>query len=135
MKNNDERILNLKKEIEAKKKALAKVKRFAPETNCNLELDGVRYNLNTLNKDTLKLLFLKLSIYHEHTKGIDMFNDMKISNYKLDEWLHDIKSKLENIQLSEEKGKLNIMEIKLADLLSDDKKVELELDEIEKLIK
>ena len=47
MSKNDDRILELKKQIEAKKKSISEKKiRFIPETNCVLNMDGMTINLN-----------------------------------------------------------------------------------------
>ena len=42
MSKNDDRILELKKQIEIKKKSISEKKvRFIPETNCVLNMDGM----------------------------------------------------------------------------------------------
>ena len=62
MSKNDDRILELKKQIETKKKAIAeKNTRIIPETNCILNLDGVTSNLNVCGKDELIFLLIKLN--------------------------------------------------------------------------
>ena len=61
--NNDDRIMLLKKKIADKKKELGKAIKFNPESNCLLELDGVKYNLNVVDKNTLTLIILKLESY------------------------------------------------------------------------
>ena len=48
MPTNDELILQLKKQIEDKKKALRATEKFTPITNCSIELDGVRQNIQVL---------------------------------------------------------------------------------------
>lgn len=64
MSKNDDRILELKKQIEMKKQDLSKRKtRFTPETNCVLELDGNKYNLNVMSAADLTLLIIKLNMF------------------------------------------------------------------------
>lgn len=135
MSKNDDRILELKKQIEVKKKSLSDKKvRFTPETNCVLELDGNRYNLNVCADDLLTMLMIKLNTY------VISANDLnipvpEISGYSIDMWISDIKSKLAASALKREENNLKKMETKLDKLLSEDKKAELEIDEIATLLK
>lgn len=127
---NDDRIIDLMKQIEVKKKALAEKKvRFAPETTCVLELDGVKYNLNVCSNDTLNLLMVKLNMYVLSAKDLNIQLPL-FSGFGVDLWISDIKSKLAVAELKKEENDLKSMEAKLNRLLSDDKKTELELDEI-----
>ncbi|MFQ3543489.1 hypothetical protein Q7A53_05335 [Halobacillus rhizosphaerae] len=135
MANNDERILLLKKQIAEKKKNIGILTRFSPVTNCSLELDGVRFNLNALDKEKLQHLLIKLHTYFLSSKFLKMENEVEYSGYKLDEWITDITSKLDILYKKDEIKKMKAMETKLSELLSDGKKVELEIDEIESLLK
>jgi hypothetical protein len=131
---NDEKILGLRKQIEEKKSKLKGAKKkFVPITNCSLEIDGVRFNLNVLPKEQLISLLVKLNIYKLSISDLKLI-DYTISGYKVDDWMTDIKSKLEISALMEEERKLHEMEVKLEMLLSDDKKIELEIGEIESLL-
>lgn len=130
MSKNDDRIIELKNQIEIKKKELADKRiKFTPETNCVLELEGTNYNLNVCTEEVLTLLMIKLNTY------IMSANDLGISvptmsGYPIDLWISDIKNKLAVTTIKREEAKLKQMEAKLDKLLSDDKKTELELDEI-----
>jgi hypothetical protein len=131
---NDQRILQLKEQIEKKKEQLGKSLRFSPLTNCSLELEGERYNINVLQKEQLTILLLRLNMYR--ISAIDLgVNSVKISGYLLSEWISDIKAKIEILSRKDEERNLKAMEDKLVKLLSDGKKVELELNEIESLLK
>jgi nucleoid DNA-binding protein len=59
---------------------------------------------------------------------------VEISGYLLSEWISDIKTKIEILSRKDEERNLKAMEDKLVKLLSDGKKVELELNEIESLL-
>lgn len=127
---NDDRIIDLMKQIEVKKKVLEEKRvRFSPETTCVLDLDGVKYNLNVCSNDTLNLLLLKLNMYVLSARDLKMPIPV-ISGFKVDLWLSDINSKLAVAELKKEEKNLKDMETKLDRLLSNDKKTELELDEI-----
>ena len=135
MSKNDDRILELKKQIEAKKKTIAEKKiRFTPETNCVLNINGVIFNLNVCSDSDLLLLLVRLHSYQMAALdlGIDHF---EISGYSVTTWVDDIKSKLDVLTAKKGEADLKRMESKLDKLLSEDKKTELELDEIAALLK
>ena len=135
MSKNDDRILELKKQIETKKKSISEKKvRFIPETNCVLNMDDMTINLNVCSDDALLLLLIRLNPYLMFAKDLNMA-DFEISGYNVTAWIKDIKSKLEASGLKKEESDLKKMESKLDKLLSDDKKTELEIDEIAALLK
>ncbi len=134
-KNNDERILELKKQIQEKKEKLGKSSRFNPITNCSIEIDGVRYNIQVLTKEQLTMLMIKLNSYLMSAKVLDVAEDFNISGYHCSDWIEDIQSKIDIHSRKDEERKLKDMEEKLVKLLTDGKKVELEIDEIESLLK
>lgn len=135
MSKNDDRILELKKQIETKKKAISEKKiRFIPETNCVLNMDGMTINLNVCSDDALVLLLIRLNSYLMSAVDLGM-SDFEISGYSVMTWIKDIKSKLVVSSLRREENDLKKMEGKLDKLLSDDKKTELEIDEITNLLK
>lgn len=135
MSKNDDRILELKSQIELKKKELSKKKvKFSPETNCILELDGEKYNLNVCADEVLINLLIKLNMYLMSANNLGIAPP-NFSGYSIDLWMADIKSKLAVSELRKEEVALRAMESKLDKLLSDDKKTELEIDEIASLLK
>ena len=127
---NDSKIMVLKKQIEDKKIKLGKSQKFSPITNSSIELDGVRTNIQVLNKEQLTFLLVKLNSYAKSAKDLEI--DFVISGYHIVDWIADIKSKLDFVSRKEEENKLKMMESKLHQLLSNEKKVELEIDEIMK---
>ena len=132
MSKNDERVLQLKKIIEEKKSELKTVKRFTPLTNCVLSLDNQNYNLNVLQLDDLKLLLVKLNMYLMSAKDLGIV--LEISGYNIAEWMTDVKSKMEIFEYMKKESELKMLEAKLDKMLSDEKKTELELDEIAALL-
>ena len=134
MSKNDDRILELKKQIEIKKKALTEKRvRFVPETNCVLTLDKDTYNLNVCTEDILSFLLIKLNMYVMSAKDLEV-EIPEISGYSVETWMTDIKNKLTEKNVKKEENDLKRMEAKLDKLLSDDKKTELEIDEIASLL-
>jgi predicted RNase H-like nuclease (RuvC/YqgF family) len=132
---NDEVILQLKKQIEEKKKSIKATERFQPVTNCSLELDGIRSNIQVLTKEQLVSLLVKLNSYKKSADELGMLSEYIISGYSIDDWISDVKSKYMNLNRKEEQENLRQKEMRLMQLLSGDKKIELELDEIANSLK
>lgn len=132
---NDKKILELKKQISDKKRSLSTEARFIPITNCSIELRGDRCNINVLTKEQLVLLMIELNLYTMSAKDLGLVKPVDISGYVIDDWIADIRAKLYVIAYKDEENKLKIMESKLDKLLSNEKKTELEIDEIAELLK
>ena len=132
---NDEKIMQLKFQIGEKKKNLKTKKRFTPLTNCFIELDGVRLNLQVLNKENLIYLLVKLNSYLLSAVDLGLEDEYNFSGYSIDQWITDVKLKLDILKYEEEDRKLKELERKLENMLSSEKRIELEIDEIESLIK
>ena len=130
---NDERIMQLKKQIEIKREELAnQTGRFTPVTNCLLFMDKVTYNLHV---ESSELLLIKVNMMAMSAKdlGLDI-SKVIISGYSLADWIDDIKNYLKVQKYKEEKKKLEKLEKQLDALLSDDKRTELEIDSIAALL-
>lgn len=134
---NDDRIIELKKQIETKKDELKnKNVRFQPETNCILVLDGVTYNINVLPQDELRLLAIKLNLFRMSAEDLnyDISSYPVICGYTITKWLHDVNNKIDVNTYNEEKKKLNKLEKDLTALLSSEKQTELKIDELAKML-
>ena len=132
MSKNDERVLQLKKLIETKKAELS-TQRFVPMTNCVLDMEDKKYNLNVLQEKELEFLMVKLNAYSMSADNLKI--NLVISGYGVNEWLTDISGKLAVIIDKKKQDELKTLESKLDKMLSDEKKTELELDEIAALLK
>ncbi len=130
--NNDERVLQLKQVIDKKKTELKGSKKFAPLTNCVLDLEGQKYNLNVLQFNDLQLLLVRLNMYLMSAKDLGI--NLEISGYNITEWITDIRCKIEIFEYKKKEAELKTLEAKLDKMLSDEKKTELELDEIAALL-
>lgn len=129
--NNDDKILKLKSQIENKKAKLLKLSTFRPTTNCMLIFNDVKYNLHVLNKEKAIILACQLQSIKRSSEELDLKID-NLSGYSIDDWLVDITGRIAELSIKEEKAKLKSMENRLTELLSNDKKIELEIEEIEK---
>ena len=132
MSKNDERVLQLKKLIETKKAELF-IQKFVPITNCVLDMEDKKYNLNVLQEKELEFLMVKLNAYAMSADNLKI--GLVISGYGVNEWLADISGKLAVITDKKKRDELKALEAKLDKMLSDEKKTELELDEIAALLK
>lgn len=134
MSKNDDRVLQLKRIIDEKKENLKSCKKtFLPITNCIFDLDGQKYNLNVLQFDELQLLLVKLNMYL--TSAVSLNISLMISGYSINDWIKDTNDKLDVLEFRKKETELKALENKLNKMLSDEKKTELELDEIAALLK
>lgn len=127
---NDETILKLKEQIEAKKKDLAKTERFNPITSCSIDMGTGFMNIHTMKKEQLIQLLVALNSYRKSAEELNLLDEYVLSGFKVDEWIADLKAKLMNINRNNEMDKLRSMEKRLQALLSLEKRTELELGEI-----
>ena len=132
---NDSKIITLKNQISEKRRQIDKIKKFTPITNCSIEVDGIRSNIQVLAKEQLIALVVKLNSYMSSAKELGLLDEYAISGYKIEDWIADIKSKLDIVSRKDEERKLKDMEEKLDRLLSNEKKTELEINEIENMLK
>ena len=128
---NDERVLQLKKQIETKRSELS-TEKFVPMTNLVLDMEDKKYNLNVLQENELRFLMIKLNAYA--MSADDLQEELVISGYDVNAWLADICGKLGVITNNKKRNELKVLEAKLDKMLSDEKKTELELDEIAALL-
>jgi hypothetical protein len=127
---NDKQVLELKKQVQEKKAALSASEVFKPKTNCSLLIDGERTNIRAASSERLVDLLVKVNALRLSAEDLGVANEFKISGFGAQEWISDIKSLLMNINRKQEEQRLKVLEDKLFNLLSSDKKVELEIDEL-----
>jgi len=131
---NDQVILNLKKKIEEKKTLLAEAKKFDPITNCNFQFNGDRYNIHTIGKEKLLLLIAEVKSLQNALKEVMPEETLSIGGYSARSWLIDLIAKYNMQNVSMEKKRLEALEKKLHNLLSNDTKVELEIEDLKNQI-
>lgn len=131
----DERILELQAEIDGKRRALGSPKKFSPVTHCSLALDGQTYNLHTLNAETLIHILAKLTAFRYGASQEGLVYKYTLSGFNINNWITDIKAKLANIEHAQELAKLRELEEKLNQLLSHEKRTELEINAIADMLK
>lgn len=130
VKKNDTRILELKKQIDAKEALLKKTEKWAPTTNCNLTLDGQNTNIQALQIDQLGYLAARLKSYSDAAQGMGYM--LRVGAYTAQEWIEDIRGKMLHMDRQNELNRLKIMKANMDELLSSEKKTELMLDNMAK---
>ena len=68
---NDKVILNLKNEIDKKKKAITTGNRFIPITNCSITINGVKQNIHSM---TINSLLFAIGYVKSLQNGLIIFN-------------------------------------------------------------
>lgn len=130
----DKVILNLKKEIEIKKENLGKTNKFVPITNCNLFLENNRINIHTLTKESILLYIAKLKALELALKQVLPDEVLMIDGYSVKDWIEDLVSKYNILNVNNEKERLRMLENKLNELLSNETKIDLELEKLKNQI-
>lgn len=127
MNKNDERIIDLRNKLEEKREWLKNNKpQIKLNTNCIFTMFGLTYNLHVMNEFELEILYSWLL-------GLD--NDKLILNgYEVKSWLEDIKTILIKQDYYKQASDIDKISKRLEQLMSNDCKVEIELDELSKLI-
>lgn len=133
MSNNDNKILELKRQIQEKKEKLSKSERFNPITTCVINAFDKKLNINVLNEQGLIDLLVWVNSLKMSCDNLKI-EDYKLDGFSLNDWMTDINNKLSIKNRKSEEEKLKKLESKLESMLSEDKKIELELNEISKMI-
>ncbi|WQZ49356.1 hypothetical protein Z3_40 [Bacillus phage Z3] len=135
---NDEKVLALKQLVEEKKEKLASKKSLRTKflTTCTLDLDGTRHNFHTLQVKQLNGVLVRLHALVLAAEDLDIEIDVvELSGFPLSHWITDLKGKINEVAIREEEAELRKAEAALDKLLSAGKKVELELNNLESLLK
>lgn len=132
MSKNDNTILALQEKIGIKEKELNdKQFIFKPKTTCILYYDGEEYNLHTLSWNEGKIILCKLIMLRDTYEKCQFKDSLMLGKFDINDWIDDIVNTLRNIEIRTEEQKLNSYKNKLDKLLSEDKRTELLLQEIE----
>jgi len=141
-KKNDARILELKKLIEEKRAKLgdpgdfSSVTKFSPETNCLFVWNNEKQNIRVLREDKLPFF---IALFHSLLVSAEA-QDLPLASVKLNGnpvqgLLNDCKVRYDALIRADELRDLQRAEHKLNELLSEDKKTELEVDALEALLR
>lgn len=135
--NNDDKILALKKQLEEKKSNIKsdKVKML---TNGIFTFEGKQINLQTFNMDqrnNLIDLIVKITLLRDTAEKLGYIDEYKIDRLPINDILSDLNSRMDYISVSVKLQEIKSIEAKLSTLLSADKRVELEIDSLDSIVK
>lgn len=140
MNKEDELIQKLFNKVEEKKQRIEKLKSPDYKTNLQFSWDETvrnNINLNTINNvgnfvSILGSILRAKSSHDEACKVLGVKTPFKWQNYSLEDWQHDIKIKVANINIKAEKDELKKLEVQLNDLVSPEMQRKLKLAAIAK---
>lgn len=128
--------------VQVKKEAIAKAEKPSWLTNC-----AFRYNKETSASINLQVcsdieellnilgfLIEKKNNFEEAQKLLNTSLTFKWLGFSFDQWLSDIKTRIDKIQINSKKKELEDLETRLDKLISPELKAKLELEEIQKLL-
>lgn len=136
----DKEIQELTKKIEEKKQALDRVKRYSYDTHMALNINATNYNLHTIDDVSLLIsLIANLELNEKTFKDTIKKHNLpdisyKHQSYDVVDWVGDILARIKKINSIKEARELTQMQAVLNELLSQDFKTELRLEEIKKKI-
>ncbi|UGO47802.1 hypothetical protein MCCARTNEY_228 [Bacillus phage vB_BanH_McCartney] len=138
-KKNDARILELKAIIESKRKRLGDYDaalKFTPETNCLFIWNNEKKNIRVLREDELPFFISLFNSILVSAEAQDLpLADIKMNGNSVQGLFSDCKARYYGLVKAEQLRDLQRAEHKLNELLSEDKKTELEVDALEALLR
>lgn len=137
MAKNDTRIKEMMAVVAEKRAALGDKPRASWKTNGIIKFDGGHINLNTVNSasilvDTLSKIISIKSSHEEAEKILGIKSPFEFNGNSFNDYVDDFKMRLAMIQYDEKKRALTASETRLAALVSEEARTEMELDAIEK---
>lgn len=139
-KNIDTQINQMLEQVSKKKDQVEQLRKDIPKkwvTNCSLRLPcGKHLNIATLNKEAIieatMFLIQDAKCYSEAIQALGLDDEYAYEGFSKEEWLEDLKKKLKSLELRDEEVKLNNLEKRLKQIMSEDQKREQELSDIMK---
>lgn len=137
MNNLDKKIVELTEKVNKQKEEIKKADKPSWNTNCLLKYGTETINLHTTNDvnylvETASMLINKEKWFNETAKLLDVkVEKFKYFGFTISEWIEDIKTRINKINIIEKKKKLELLQKKLDSLMSHELKTEMELKVIE----
>lgn len=141
--NRDKQVQELFKIVQEKKSAIVKAEKPNWQTNCSFGYDkssSSRLNIQVLSDidELVEILsfLMRRKDYHEKSSIVlGVTSEFKYLGFTLEQWKSDIQTRIDKIQISKKKQELEQLESRLNSLISPELKAEMELAEIEKMLK
>lgn len=141
-KETDNKILDLIKLSKEKKDAISKVEKSSWKTNCSFAYEpesSARINIQTVSDVNVLVsivahLMYKHDFFDQACELLSVNQVFKWMGFSCDDWISDIKTRINKIQISKEKSELASIENRLGALISPELRAELELKELESML-
>lgn len=141
--SNDARIKELLKTVESKRAELGKQPKLQLETNGVFKYeDGNHFNINTVTNKQVFVSALTFLIERSSSNseacerlGVEAKDTFKWNGFTVEEYEGDFKQRIALVDWDVKKKQLTELEKKLGDMVSDEGKTEMELDDIAALLK
>jgi len=139
---NDAAIKELMKKVEEQKAGLGKKEKASWQTNGIFKFDSSSFfNLNTINDpgrlvEALAHLIAKEQAFEMACSrlGIKEIAAFKWDGYSVDEWENDFKTRIKIVEWDNKKRQLDETKKRLSQLVSEEARTEMELEDIKKLL-
>lgn len=139
---SDELIKNLIETAEAKEREIGNIESYNNKTNLSFAYSdnpraGERLNLNVVNDikqfvEIVSFLLARKSFHDNACKELGVSVPFSWCGYTYSQWFHDIKNRIDVINLRKKKNELAEIKEQLNELMSPEMKRELKLKELEK---
>ena len=139
-KKNDLLVGQLLNKVEEKKLQIKKIKNPSFKTNLSLPIDGTttRINLNVASPELLFKIIVDLETRIEKSDKVAAKYDLVFDNiwhgFDLEDWRDDVVLKIKQNQAQRQVAELKTIEKKLESLMSEDKRTNMELENLSKLL-
>lgn len=138
----DEKTMELIRQVSAKKSAIAKAEKSSYRTNMSfaygfsdneklINLQACNDN-NVLLKIAGFLISASDNFYKAQAKLFVEGGEFSHQGFSLDDWLHDIKTRIGKIQIAGERKKLEALEARLNAIVSPELRAQMEIEAIQK---
>lgn len=146
MKESDKKVKELWDIVLSKKEEIQSAEKPNWLTNCNFSFTEDKssahasFNLQVVNDpkvivEALAFLNLRKQAHIEAAKELGINLEFKWCGFKVEDWKQDFVTRLNKIKITDKKKELATLENRLSAILSPELKAELELQEIERLLK
>lgn len=139
MAKNDDIIKQLMTKVATQKEALGTKPKVSWKTNGVFQFDKTNHlNMNTVN-DSGKLVLALAHLLVQNTSTLEAAKMLNVnppkfdwSGYSIEDWIEDFKMRLSIISWEAKKAQLDATQAKLSQLVSEEARTEMELENIAK---
>lgn len=142
----DKIVLELLRKVEEKKQQIGNAERPAWQTNCSFGYDpssNARTNIQVV-RDVSQLIEMHAFLSERYSTYIESANDLGVSekeapfkwlNFSYDEWVNDIKTRLNGLRIKSKRDELAKLEERVNALVSPEQRRAMELQKLVEEIK